>query len=124
MFAALLAVALQFTPYTASFVEAVDGDTLRVRTTNGRHVVHLIGIECPDPSRFCSRRSYRCRKEEKRGKRAMKRVEELAGRSGTLTIKQKDSTGFRREPLVTVTLPDGRDLATLLVSEKLCDAKR
>jgi endonuclease YncB( thermonuclease family) len=82
----------------------VDGDTFYVS-------VRVVGADTPEIGT-----NAKCDKERAWGERASKRASELM--RGTVTIQIKGVDRYDRL-LARVILPDGRDLADVLISEKL-----
>lgn len=111
-----LALASSFPPKSGIVTHVFDGDTLKVKSAGKSYKVRVLGIDTPETKGPYTR-------QEPFGPQASARTRILAlGKTVRLdydSTKHKDRFG---RLLAYVTLPDGRDLGGLLISEGLAEA--
>lgn len=91
------------------FVEVIDGDTVRANGT----LVRIVGLDTPET------RGAKCHAERVLGQMATERLRQLVANGVDLEpVSHRDRYG---RLLAVVRTPDGRDVADVLIAERLAD---
>ena len=102
----------------AVVIKVFDGDTILVRTIEGKRKIRILGIDTPE-----KKGPYT--KEEPFGKEAGRRMAVLlAGRRVMLLYEGERKRDKYGRDLATVILPDGRDPSETLITEGLAEVYR
>lgn len=109
----------EITSVSATVVRILDGDTIAVRARIwlGQDVetsVRVLGVDTPETGPRA-----KCESERARGAAAKRRVAELLKPGARVTLAGVKPDKYAGRVLARVALPDGRDLAQLLIAEGL-----